>query len=128
MTTTPEQQYAMLLEALRLVASPPETQIAVLPEFVVATDEISTTFYDAFLLAPQLQRRNLINDIAYDKIRRLDSWFEGMPTDGSIVDNESLSNHEFWNTARQLAKESLISLGEEVCVPDLSHMFWTEGE
>ena len=118
----------MVVQALRLVALEPERQVSALPKFVVASDEISTSFYDAYLLVPQLRKRNFVNEQAYETLRSLDDWFENMPTDGSIVENESLGNHEFWNTARKLAKEALLHLKEDICEPDLSHMFWTEGD
>ena len=128
MTTTPEQQYKIVVEGVRLVALDAARQIAILPEFVVPSDEIATTFSDGYLLVPQLRRRNLINEEAAAKLKVLDDWFEEMPTDGSIVSNESLQEHDFWKTARELARKALASLKEERCEPDLSHVFWVEGD
>ncbi len=126
MTMTPEQKLQTVIESLRLVAAPASVQLSVLPDFVSPTDEIATTFGDAYLLVPQLLRAGLINSKAAECISRLDEWFANMPMDGSIADPETLKNHAFWETARKLAAATLEALVEEVRDPNLSHISWTE--
>ena len=123
---TPERQLRSVIESLQLVAAPASVQLSVLPEFVSATDEVATTFGDAYLLVPQLVRAGRISPDAAACISRLDAWFAGMPTDGSVADAATLESHEFWETARKLAVDALTALGEKARKPDLSHIFWTE--
>jgi hypothetical protein len=126
LTMTPEQQLRSVVESLRLVAAPAEQQLSVLPGFVSATDEVATTFGDAYLLVAQLVRQGTIGVEAATRLASLDEWFGHMPADGSIAEAESLKSHEFWRTARQLAMDSLRALKEEVREPNLSHLDWVE--
>ena len=123
---TPEQQLHYIIESLRLVAAPAELQISVLPDFVSPTDEVSTTFGDAYLLVPNLVRLDLIRKDAAGRLADLDAWFEKMPTDGSICETESLKTHEFWQIARNLANDALLALEQEFRKPDLSFIGWIQ--
>lgn len=122
---TPEQQLQMVIESLRLVAAPAEQQLAALPEYVCITDEVMLTYYDAFLLVPQLVDAGLIEATAAESLTHLDNWFED-PQDPSITDPESLKTHAYWATARTLAAEALGQLGKDVVPPDLSYIFWSQ--
>jgi hypothetical protein len=44
---TPEDQYRLLVDALRLVAASADEQVYSLRDFVCVTDEVATTFGDA---------------------------------------------------------------------------------
>lgn len=123
---TPKQQLQSLIESLQLLAAPAELQLSILPNFVIATDEIATTFGDSYLLVPQLVRHGYIGVDAADQLAKLDSWFVDLPNDGSISDPESLKSHEFWASARILATETLKLLNEELRPPDLSNINWVE--
>lgn len=123
---TSEQQYNSLVESLRLIASSADEQLATLPDFVSATDEIATTFGDAFLLLPQLREARKIAPAATEAIIELDDWFSSMPRDGSIIDAASLKSHSFWERARELAVEALRKLGEDRKNPNLEHISWVE--
>ena len=124
---TPQDQYKLLLESLRLVAAPASEQLAAVPDFVSVTDEVSTTFGDAVLLLPQLERSGRVSPAGGDAIRRLDAWFDAMPTDGSIADPSSLERHEFWAHARQLAADALGVLGECVLPLAVDGTRWVKG-
>lgn len=123
---TSNQRFRYVVESLRLVAAPAVQQMSVLPDFVSATDEVSTTFGDAYLPVPQLVAEGMIGSEAAALLASLDDWFDRMPTDGSICGNESLGTHEFWETARRFANAALRSLGEEAGKPELSHIGWVE--
>lgn len=124
---TPEDQYAMLIAALRLVAASSEEQVSLLPDFVCVTNEVATTFGDAYLLVPQLERAGLVSPDAAAALKRLDDYFEAMSEDESFADVESLGTHPFWADSRTLAAESLRLLGEEGRPPDLSGIKWVKG-
>lgn len=124
---TPESQYHLLVDALRLVAASAKEQIPLLPDFVCVTDEVATTFGDAYLLVPQLKHAGLVSPEAALAIGRLDEFFEAMPEDGTLATPESLSTHSFWSQARSLATEALERMGEEKRSPDLSGITWVRG-
>ena len=124
---TPSDQYSLLVDALRLVAISAEAQIASLPDFVCVTDEVATTFGDAYLLVPQLERGGLVSTAAAVALERLDDFFEAMPEDDALAEPESLSSHPFWAKARTLAADSLRLLDEEVRPPELSTIRWVKG-
>lgn len=124
---TPKDQYDLLVDSLLLVAASADEQVSALPDFVCVTDEVATTFGDAFLLVPQLERAGLVSPDAGSALRVLDEFFERMPDDGSLADAESLKAHPFWAEARRLAEEALRKLGEEKRPPRLSGIQWERG-
>ena len=81
---TSNQRFRYVVESLRLVAAPAVQQMSVLPDFVSATDEVSTTFGDAYLLVPHLVAEGMIGSEAAALLASLDDWFARMLTDGSI--------------------------------------------
>ena len=120
----PDEQYQLVVESLRLLAVPAIDQLDALPDFVVVTDEIVSTFGDAFLLVPQLERSGLIAAAGGAAIRKLDAWLDSMPTDGSIADASTLASSEFWARTRTLAAQALGALGEVVRPPSLYQTTW----
>ncbi len=121
---TPENQYNLLLDSILLVASSADEQLSSLPDFVVVTDEVATTFGDAFLLVPQLERAGIISTDVVSALRKLDSHFNRMPDEDALMDPASLRDHPFWEEARRLATEALAKLGEEKRPPNLSGTIW----
>ncbi len=111
LTMTPEEQLEMLVDGLRLVAASADDQINALPPYVCITDEIISTFSDAYLLAGQIESAGLIGRNAAAILKTLDDHFEAMPIDEALWDSESLYSHPFWAEARVLAKEALHALG-----------------
>ena len=122
-----EQQHESLVDSLRLLAASADTQIDVLPNFVVVTDEIVSTFEDAFLLLPQLERRSMVSPEAAEAVRRVDAWLDEIPDDGSIADASTLATHEFWARGRELARRALISMNEKIVPPRLQGTTWVKG-
>lgn len=123
-----DDQHRLLVEALRLVAASAEEQLSLLPDFVCVTDEVATTFGDAYLLVPQLQRAGLVSPAAAAALKSLDDFFVAMPKDASIGETESLGSDPFWARARTLAAESLRLLNEEQRPPDLAGVTWVKGD
>jgi hypothetical protein len=116
-------QYAMLIESLQLAAAPADQQIAALPELVVRTDEVSSTFGDAFLLVPQLERAGRVSHDARLELEKLDELFAKTPASAGL--DESLS-HPFWDEARRLAESCLRKLGHERRALRLTRISWVE--
>jgi len=124
---TPEDQYRQLVDSVLLVAASADEQVSSLPTFVVVTDEVATTFGDAFLLVPQLESAGLVSTDAASALRELDNHFEGMPDDDRLADPASLRDHPFWEDARRLAMDALAKLGEDKGPPRLSRITWIRG-
>jgi hypothetical protein len=124
---TPEDQYALLVDALRLVAASPEQQVSSLPDFVCVTDEVSSMYLDAHLLVPQLEGAALVPAQAVAAINLLAAHFEAMPDEVPLVDAERAGSHPFWADARALATESLRLLGEERRPPTFAGVTWVKG-
>jgi hypothetical protein len=123
---TSKEQYNIVVESLRLVATSAEQQQAALPDFASLTDEVATTFGDAFLLVSQLEQAGFVSEVASAALRRLDAFLGCMPNE-NIADPESLKTHEFWARARVLASEALDALGEENRPPQLGWIAWLSG-
>lgn len=121
---TPKDQYSLLLDSVLLVAASADDQVSALPDFVCVTDEVASTFGDAFLLVPQLERAGLVAAEAAHALRALDEFFERMPDDRPLAEPESLKDHPFWTEARRLAGIALNKLGEERRPPQLSGTEW----
>jgi len=120
-------QYEMLVDSLRLAAASAKEQVEALPEFVSVTDEVGTTFGNAYLFVPQLVEVGRVSTRAAIALKRLDDFFEAMPKDGSIAPDETLRNHPFWAEARRLAAEALEALGEEKRPPNLEGVAYVPG-
>ncbi len=124
---TPKDQYTLLVDSVLLVAASAEEQVSALPDFVCVTDEVATTFGDAFLLVPQLEGAGLVGINAAHAPMTLDEFFEQMPDDPDLAEPESLQNHAFWAEARRLAGLALNELGEKKRPPELSGTEWVIG-
>jgi len=121
-----DQQRKQLVEGLRLVAAPWDQQTAAMPDFVLVADELGSTFYDGYLLLPQLLKKKLVSENAGMAISRVKEWFDQMPRDRTLTPVETLKTDESWERARELAREALNELDEETGPPDLSHISWTK--
>ena len=125
---TLHDQYALLIGSLQLLAADADDQLAFLPDFVVATDEVAGDFYDASLLLPQLEEGGLVKRSAGDVVRQVKKLLDSKPTiPPGPVDHYAarLRNDDFWARARVAAKEALRALNEEVVLPEL---WWRQRE
>ena len=119
-------QYKILVESLKLIAIPYEKQIKVLPNFVNAIDEIISTFYDSFLLLPQIIEEDLISKKAIAAILRCFNWIDLLSRKEGCLTTESLKTDDSWEKVRNLAKKALEEMKVEVTIPDLSHIQWVD--
>ena len=122
----PNEQYNLLIESLLLAAASASEQVSALPDFVVVTDEVASTFGDAFLLVPQLERAGLASRDAVTTLQELDEHFKHTPDD-TIASPSSLHDHPYWEKARRLATDALAKLGEEKRPPKLQDATWIRG-
>ena len=120
--TLHDQYYGQLVGSLQLLAADADDQLAFLPDFVVATDEVAGDFVDMFRLLSELEESGMVERSAGDVIRKVDRLFDSRPTmrHGSLAYYAAkLRNDDFWARARVAAKEALLALNEEVVLPEL---------
>ena len=123
---THTQQLEMLVDGLQLLAAEAEEQVKAVPDYACVTDEVISTFCDAYLLVPQLQKAGIINDVAVTALKAVDDYIERMPIDDSLADTASLESHPFWAEARNLASNALHALGMVVQPLVLRHVMYTK--
>lgn len=116
--------YNILLQSLRLVASPSEVQITSVPQFASMPDEVALTFNDAYLIAPQLLDENLISIQAFDLLKELVELFEKMSKDKSLWTLGKLESDTAWKRSRELALKALQELDEPYGRPNLDYINW----
>ena len=102
-----ETVFTQLKWSIQAMACDSETQIALFPEFIVASDEIVTDFdhwkrtvesrYKSEFSLGQIESLNQINRVI-DRISR---------SDEEIWDNESLTTHELWGELRDAGTHAL---------------------
>jgi hypothetical protein len=124
---TVNDQYKALVAGLRLAAASSSQQLAALPEYVCVTDEVASTFGDAFMLVPQLVRAGLVCEDAARALETLDRFFENAPDDSNVVPSDILKHDPFWAEARRLAAVALDALGEPPQPLELCGIAWIKG-
>jgi hypothetical protein len=108
-------QYKALVENLKVLTLSLNEQKALLPEFVGVQDEVINSFFEAFLLLPQLIENGYLSLKSVAAILRLYNKIETSSPDIRDEDLEKI---------RDLARISLIELGEPTSKPDLSLFTW----
>jgi hypothetical protein len=103
--------YKSMIYALKLSAASYDEQIKCMPSFVIVTDEISTTFGEAFLLAEQLLEAGIIDEKIYRKLNDLDNWFSINDENEDLVSLKSLRDSSYWQRVRYMAKSILDDMG-----------------
>lgn len=118
-----DQYYRQLVGSLQLLAADADDQLAFLPDFVVATDEVAGDFLDVFHLLWELEEGGVVERSAGDVIRQvkelLDSQRPTIPPGPVEHYAARLRNDDFWVRARAAAKEALLALNEQVVLPEL---------
>jgi len=120
------EQYKSLIESLRLLALDQKEQLEVLPGYTCATDEIISTFCDAFLLLPQIIERDFISRQAIASIVRCFNWIDLLSRQENLHNIEALDTHEYWSKARGFARKALEDMHVKVEIPDLSYIKWID--
>jgi hypothetical protein len=118
-----------LVDALRLAALPAEQQVAVLPDFVYAPDEVIDSFGDAWVQVPWLREAGMIDDRQHEALARLDRHYEEMveATDREPLLTLAGMEDARWATSRQLAAEALAAFGRTPGRPHFSGVTWVRG-
>lgn len=90
------------------------------------TDEVISSFSDAYLLIGGLRRAGLIDSRMAAAIERVDDHVEQIPADETLADSASLETHVFWAQARVLALEALSAMSLPVGPALLRHVRYVE--
>ncbi len=121
-----ENLYNKLVQCLRLVASPYEVQISLLPNFIDIPDEIALFFDDVFLTIPQLKIEYLFSPNTLLKINEVNELFESMSEEKFFWELEELKNNKSWEKSRELALSVLKLLNEPYEKPNLDFITWVK--
>ena len=121
-----KSQYKSLVESLLLLASSYEQQQSYLPDFVIVQDEVVGTFYDAFLLLPEIIEAGLLEKSSIASILRCFNWIDVAIRNEDTSNTESFKSHDIWHKVRHLADQALIDMKESKKEPDLSHINWID--
>jgi hypothetical protein len=113
MTEETKILFDRFIQCLQLVASDPEEQISLFPDFVDIPDEIALEYNHRLTWLNQNYSEKLINEEEINKLKQIDDLFTRMSLDKSINywDLKALRNASEWELARNMAKEVLNSLG-----------------
>lgn len=119
-----EDVYNNLIQSLRLVSSPPNIQVEVLPDFVNVPDEIALIYNESYIMVPQVN--DVISPYALKILDDLDKLFEEMSKVQSLWNIESLKNDDSWKKSRELGHLILNELNETYTKPNLNFIKWVK--
>ena len=124
---TDKSQYLILIERLKLLASPYNTQINCLPDFVDVPSEVISEFTESILMLPELIENDFFSKNTIASIVRCFNCTELISRNDDLLNLGAMQNHKDWEKARKLAKECLKLMGEEYGEPNLGHVTYVEG-
>jgi hypothetical protein len=113
------RHYEILVDALRLAAAEPETQIKSLPDFVHIPDEIALNFDDAYIYKKELLIENRISAEMAELLDEIHKESDFMSDNKVGWKIEDLSSSHHWKKIRETAKKLLHMMGEEIQPPKL---------
>jgi hypothetical protein len=111
MATSHELHLRLLVEALQLVASDADVQVASLPNFVHVPDEIALTYWEAYQLTDELESKRVITPDLKAEMNRLNAHFDAMSLDKSLWTLDQLAMSPKWEETRVLARSILKRMG-----------------
>ena len=106
-----------IIESIKFLATPPEKQLSLLPDFVSKPDEIASSLDDWLTLYNNLNTA-LFSPEDYQKINDLNSMFDTFE-DSDFTTEEFLSSNK-WKKIRNEARKVLLKLKIEYSEPDSS--------
>lgn len=109
-----ELQYKKIVESLKLLALSLEDQESYLPDFADVPDDVTSSFENAFLFLPLIVEHNKLSNNSIASILRLNNKVQWCLRN---LDLDDFSNAE-WNKVRQMARDTLLIMGEPIEKPD----------
>lgn len=122
--------YRRLVEVVRLVASPPEVQLAALPEWTCRGDEIALLFHEEMLTVRLLVESGAVSSQGLAVLKEIDRRFDEMSGElnAELWTDSAVRTRPEWQGTRVLAQEALSMMGETLQAPDLSHVRYARGQ
>lgn len=129
METEPDRRFAMLVQALRLAAAPPERAVALLPEFVAVPDEVADELDIWFRFGPEFVSKGLLTADQLRGIRAIDELLASVsgPAFAEFWSMASFGADERWKQVRRLAHEVLLSMGLSPDLDGLHGITYVQG-
>lgn len=119
-----DKYYNSLIQVLRLVASPYDSQITFFPNFVNIPEEIALLYHDSYLTTSRLHDEKKITLRALNMLYELNALFNTMSNNSYLWTQEKLKNNEMWSIARESAIKILNELNEKYDSPNLGFVTW----
>ncbi|MFF3002218.1 hypothetical protein ACFVTF_05340 [Kitasatospora sp. NPDC057940] len=109
----------LLVEALTVLAADPSAQLTWVDERGVLTDEVALDFDHAFRMAEGLVEDGDLSGEVLRDLRAIDAIFAGMSgrENSDRWNREALTVDPGWIEARKLARQILIGMRGEWCLP-----------
>jgi hypothetical protein len=121
--TQRDEKVAMLIDALRLMASPSDVQLAVLPDFVAVPDEVALRVLDAFVVIHSTE----LSDEVQDAMRSIVDSVDRLPLESAEQWDPATLESAPYQELRRLASAALDRLGAVYEVPTMSGTAYVQG-
>lgn len=120
-----DRHLKMLVESLRLLASPASVQLNSLPEAVVKADELALIFCDCTRFLPELRENQLVSESFAEQAGEIDEMLAGLSgrQNSSFWTDESVRTSVKWQEVREMAASTLSEAG---CKEQDPYLFWLQ--
>ena len=103
-------KYNILVESLKLLAASFEEQRNLLSDFADITDDVISSFENAFLLLPEIIESGKLDNISISYILRTFNWMSWSIRNADLDDFSSKE----WDKVRNLAREALVKMNIQI--------------
>ena len=116
--------YRKTIEVTKLVASPPEQQLAQFPIQTCRPDEVALTFDEIIMSVDNLVKSEMITKDIGNALKALNQFYDtfNKGKDSDWTENAMFTSDK-WKQTREMAKDILAKLGISDIEPNL---FWIE--
>lgn len=117
-------KYNKVIESIKLLALPFEEQVKYFPEFVEVPFEVIDTFDNAVLQLPLLIELGNFENKAIASILRLQNLINFTSSNPKYkdLDDEQFRMSDEWNKIREMARNTLQTMGKPIEKPDRSYI------
>ena len=116
-----------LQRAIYALASSPEIQVGLFPDFVCKGDELVLDFEAAYTEENSLSSASASQKIAFDELDKYIESHSGVQFQALYMDESELFSNLFWRRVRFLANHCIASMGWEYQVPPKSAAIYVRG-
>ena len=109
--------YPQMIEIMRLLAAPPEIQLAAFPTHESPPEEIAEETEYISVLVVTFYHEKLISKLEFEVITEIDGYLKQFSREDWT--NEAIQQSDSWSKMRELARTGLGVLGIEYAKPNL---------